>query len=76
MSLSPYRRHTAVRLNEHIINKSHAAKLVILNMPGLPKKLATGSETNYMEFIEVLTEGLERVVLARGAGREVITIFS
>lgn len=38
--------------------------------------MTPGSETNYMEFIEVLTEGLERVILARGAGREVITIFS
>ena len=69
-------RHTAVRLNEHIINKSHAAKLVIINMPGIPRKMTQGSETNYMEFIEVLTEGLERVILARGAGREVLTIFS
>ena len=46
-------------------------------MPGVPRKMASaGHETNFMEFIEVLTEGLERVLLARGAGREVITIFS
>ncbi|XP_017482025.1 PREDICTED: solute carrier family 12 member 5-like [Rhagoletis zephyria] len=74
--LNVRRMHTAVKLNEHIINKSHAAKLVIINMPGIPRKMTPGSETNYMEFIEVLTEGLERVILARGAGREVITIFS
>lgn len=74
--LNVRRMHTAVRLNEHIIAKSHAAKLVIINMPGIPRKMSQGSETNYMEFIEVLTEGLERVILARGAGREVITIFS
>lgn len=29
-----------------------------------------------MEFLEVLTEGLDRVVLVRGGGREVITIYS
>uniref|UniRef100_A0A4W5PP49 Solute carrier family 12 member 4 n=1 Tax=Hucho hucho TaxID=62062 RepID=A0A4W5PP49_9TELE len=29
-----------------------------------------------MEFLEVLTEGLERVLLVRGGGREVITIYS
>ncbi|KAH7642587.1 solute carrier family 12 member kcc isoform X2 [Dermatophagoides farinae] len=74
--LNVRRMHTAVKLNEHIINKSHASKLVIINMPGIPRKMTPGSETNYMEFIEVLTEGLERVILARGAGREVITIFS
>lgn len=32
--------------------------------------------TSDMEFLEVLTEGLERVLLVRGGGREVITIYS
>lgn len=35
--------------------------------------------TNYildMEFLDVLTEGLERVLMVRGGGREVITIYS
>lgn len=29
-----------------------------------------------MEFLEVLTEGLERVLIVRGSGREVITMYS
>lgn len=29
-----------------------------------------------MEFLEVLTEHLDRVMLVRGGGREVITIYS
>lgn len=29
-----------------------------------------------MEFLEVLMEGLDRVLLVRGGGREVITIYS
>ncbi len=29
-----------------------------------------------MEFLEVLTEGLERILMIRGGGREVITIYS
>lgn len=29
-----------------------------------------------MEFLEVLTERLDRVLLVRGGGREVITIYS
>lgn len=29
-----------------------------------------------MEFIEVLTEGLEKTLMVRGGGREVITIYS
>ncbi|XP_058499527.1 solute carrier family 12 member 5b isoform X2 [Solea solea] len=68
------RMHTAVRLNEVIMKKSKEAKLVLLNMPGPPKN-RVGNE-NYMEFLEVLTEGLNRVLLVRGGGREVITIYS
>ncbi|XP_048825771.1 solute carrier family 12 member 6-like isoform X1 [Brienomyrus brachyistius] len=68
------RMHTAVRLNEVIVNKSHDARLVLLNMPGPPKN--TNGDENYMEFLEVLTEGLERVLLVRGGGSEVITIYS
>ncbi|XP_064161354.1 solute carrier family 12 member 5 isoform X2 [Anguilla rostrata] len=68
------RMHTALRLNGVILKKSQDARLVLLNMPGPPKN-RTGDE-NYMEFLEVLTEGLNRVLLVRGGGREVITIYS
>ena len=33
-------------------------------------------ERNYMEFLEVLTEGLDRVLMVRGGGREVVTIYN
>lgn len=68
------RMHTAVKLNEVIVNKSHDARLVLLNMPGPPRN--PDGDENYMEFLEVLTEGLERVLLVRGGGSEVITIYS
>lgn len=107
--------HTAVKLNEVIVNRSHDARLVLLNMPGPPRNtdgdencilcqykqtkgvsrdffLKKDLELHYMhkielvftsltcasdmEFLEVLTEGLERVLLVRGGGREVITIYS
>uniref|UniRef100_A0A8C3CR34 Solute carrier family 12 member 7 n=1 Tax=Cairina moschata TaxID=8855 RepID=A0A8C3CR34_CAIMO len=68
------RMHTAVKLNGVVLNKSQHAQLVLLNMPGPPKN-RKGDE-NYMEFLEVLTEGLDRVLLVRGSGREVITIYS
>lgn len=98
------RMHTAVKLNEVIVNKSHDAQLVILNLPGPPKDTSLERECNCkfffvnafmqieiwlikfqmlfssshadMEFLEVLTEGLERVLMVRGGGREVITIYS
>lgn len=31
------RMHTAVKLNEVIVTRSHDARLVLLNMPGPPK---------------------------------------
>lgn len=68
------RMHTAVRLNETIKERSKDAQLLILNLPGPPKNPA--GEENYMEFLEVLTEGLDRILMVRGGGREVITIFS
>ncbi|XP_026556804.1 solute carrier family 12 member 7 isoform X1 [Pseudonaja textilis] len=68
------RMHTAVKLNGVVLNKSQNAQLVLLNMPGPPKN--RHGDENYMEFLEVLTEGLNRVLLVRGGGREVITIYS
>ena len=36
--------HTAVKLNEAIVSRSHDAKLVILNLPGPPKTLIDDSD--------------------------------
>ena len=40
------RMHTAVRLNEVIVNKSHEAKLVILNLPSPPKNIGPDRDSN------------------------------
>uniref|UniRef100_UPI0037E973AE solute carrier family 12 member 7-like isoform X4 n=1 Tax=Semicossyphus pulcher TaxID=241346 RepID=UPI0037E973AE len=68
------RMHTAVKLNEVVVKKSQNSQLVLLNMPGPPRN-KKGHE-NYMEFLEVLMDGLDCVLLVRGGGREVITIYS
>ena len=68
--------HTAIELNKKIIEKSKNAALVLLNIPTPPKTSSEINDFSYMEYINVLAEGLNRVLLVRGTGREVITIFS
>lgn len=54
------RMHTAVKLNEVIVNKSHEAKLVLLNMPGPPRN----------------PEGDENCILSkRTTSRESLSLF-
>uniref|UniRef100_A0A672PCW6 Solute carrier family 12 member 7-like n=1 Tax=Sinocyclocheilus grahami TaxID=75366 RepID=A0A672PCW6_SINGR len=70
--------HTAIKLNEVVVNKSQGAHLVLLNMPGPPKNRG-GDENCILTLTELTlmkTDGLNRVLLVRGGGREVITIYS
>lgn len=68
--------HSAVRLNQQIRERSHEAQLVLINLPSPPSKQSSLAAISYMEYIDALTEGLDRLLLMRGSGREVITIFS
>lgn len=68
------RMHTAVELNKSIRSKSSQAQIVIVNFPAPPEKLT--AEENYMEYLDVLSEGLDRVLMVRGSGKEVVTIYS
>lgn len=45
------RMHTAVKLNEVIVNKSHDAQLVILNLPGPPRDTRLERESNCKYFM-------------------------
>ncbi|CAH1121202.1 unnamed protein product [Ceutorhynchus assimilis] len=70
------RLHTAMRLNETIRTMSKDSQLVILNLPSPPKTPVPGKQTYYLDFLEVLSEGMEKVLMVRGGGQEVITIYS
>jgi hypothetical protein len=43
--------HTAVKLNEAIVAKSHEAKLVILNLPGPPKVMGKDKDCSCKSFL-------------------------
>jgi hypothetical protein len=43
--------HTAVKLNEAIVAKSHEAKLVILNLPGPPKVMGKDKDCSCKSFV-------------------------
>ncbi|BFZ13287.1 hypothetical protein BsWGS_16326 [Bradybaena similaris] len=66
--------NTAVRLNVQMKERSSDACLVIVNLPCVPE--SSRGRANYMSFLEVLTEGLNRLLLVRGTGREVITVYN
>ncbi|CAI2737023.1 unnamed protein product [Dicrocoelium dendriticum] len=66
--------HCSSRLNELLRTHSSEADLVIVNMPN-PSR-SPESDYYYMDYVELLTEGLPRVLLVRGTGCEVITAFS
>lgn len=52
------RMHTAVKLNEVIVNKSHDAQLVILNLPGPPKNTSLERESNCKYLLVFLFKAL------------------
>lgn len=70
------RMETAIRLNEIIVEQSSTAQLVIINMPSYPTKKDDQDELHYMDYLDVLTENLNRVLMVRGSGREYVTIYS
>lgn len=53
------RMHTAVKLNEVVVNRSHDAQLVILNLPGPPKDTKLERESN-CKLYTYTTVGLGR----------------
>jgi len=56
--------HTAVGLNDVIVEKSHEARLVIINLPGVPKS-AAGDENCILCCIFVISQSHNFVDLKR-----------
>ncbi|KRY33048.1 Solute carrier family 12 member 6 [Trichinella spiralis] len=66
--------NTALLLNNVIRERSSTSRLIVLSLPKPPQ--SKSEFKNYMEYMEALTDGLPRVLLVRGSGKEVVTIYS
>lgn len=64
------RMHTAVKLNEVIVNKSQDAQLVIMNLPGPPKEVNSARESNCILFKQIFLfiSTVSNMVYGLGAG--------
>ncbi|VDM58947.1 unnamed protein product [Angiostrongylus costaricensis] len=69
-----HKMHTAVRLNELIIEHSINSQLVLLNLPKPPR--GKDGLDDYIHYLEVLSDKINRVIFVRGTGNEVITTDS
>uniref|UniRef100_A0A914GWH9 Uncharacterized protein n=1 Tax=Globodera rostochiensis TaxID=31243 RepID=A0A914GWH9_GLORO len=67
--------NAAVQMNQVILEYSTDSQLVLLSLPKPPKSIQALVE-NYLSYVEALTEGLPRVMLIGGSGKEVITADS
>jgi hypothetical protein len=68
--------HEAGGLNKKILDYSAQADLVLVNLPPIPTEHNSEKESNYMKYVDALTRNLQRVVLVRSSGNEVITMFN
>lgn len=72
------RLHTSIRLNAILRENSAASELVLLNLPNIAGQAVGASPQTvfeYMENIEILTAGIGRLMLIRGGGDELISIY-
>ncbi|CAI2349879.1 unnamed protein product [Caenorhabditis sp. 36 PRJEB53466] len=65
--------HTAVRLNELLLQHSANSQLILLNLPKPPVHKDQQALDDYVHYLEVMTDKLNRVIFVRGTGKEVIT---
>uniref|UniRef100_A0AC34F2J7 Solute carrier family 12 member 6 n=1 Tax=Panagrolaimus sp. ES5 TaxID=591445 RepID=A0AC34F2J7_9BILA len=68
-----HKMHTAMKLNEVILQNSSDSQIVLFNLP--KPKHKEGLE-DYIHYLEVLSDNVKRVLFVRGTGAEVITASS
>lgn len=61
-----------MRYNELFREHSSKSSLIMMNLPNV--KIYPSAQ-HFLSFVDVLTAGLDRVVLVRGTNKEVVTSF-
>ncbi|KAK0405273.1 hypothetical protein QR680_017893 [Steinernema hermaphroditum] len=69
-----HKMNTAVRLNEVILERSADSQLILMNLPKPPRSIE--GMDDYVHYLEVLSNKVQRVLFVRGTGQEVITTGS
>ncbi|CAI4230824.1 unnamed protein product [Auanema sp. JU1783] len=75
LKLNVHKMNTSFHLNKVIRENSPDSQLILLNLPN-PTKNRINFVHSYMSYLDVLTEGLKRVLFIGGSGKEVITADS
>lgn len=70
--------HTAMAYNQLLLEYSSNSNLVVTNMPLINLgDLDTDSDnTEFMEYVDVMSSGISNMLLVRGTGSEVITTYA
>ena len=61
----------AVALNKEIVKQSSNAELVVTNLPLYPNSVPS----DFLSFVDVMTNNIKRCVLIKGSGEEVVTKY-
>lgn len=67
------RMNNAIRFNELIKKYSPKASMIYLTLPRAREGVAA---SEFLEYLDAMTEGIPVCVLVRGSGHEVVTMFS
>jgi potassium/chloride transporter 4/5/6 len=70
--LDENRMKTAVAFNTVLLQHSKQSNLVVTN---LPLMRSVDHETDFCGYVEVMTEGVDSVLMIRGSGAEVVTTY-
>ena len=70
-AITAQRLRTARALNTNMRRHSSHATLIVTNLP----LMMSMSPVEFLMVVDVMTRGLEAVMLVRGSGKEVVTTY-